>query len=195
MRDNYAVQAQQAQALLLQEDLEALCHRHRLRDCGDAFFVPFCGEIYTVMKQDAEIFRPNGEKAEFSEVLSICDLLTRWDGLAQPCGEWATVYSLPHTVQSATARGPADVQAPSKLTSAALRHICASWGVEVTTRADCSFQLPIFGPVEVLAQLWEADEEFPAKFQLLWDKNVQAFLRYETIFYVAGHLAHRYGLE
>ena len=35
----------------------------------------------------------------------------------------------------------------------------------------------------VLLRFWEADDEFPAQLQFLWDRNSMRYLTYETSFY------------
>ena len=48
-----------------------------------------------------------------------------------------------------------------------------------------------FDCLPVLLRFWEADEEFPAQLQLLWDRNTCRYLRYETTFYLSGEILRR----
>lgn len=195
MKNNYDLQQEAARQFFLQYDMAEISRQHGLTLAEGFLRLRYCGEDYAIAQSDGRILRADGSEAGFHEALPIYDLLTRWDGTAQPFGQWATVYSLPHILQSGTARGPAATDGSTRLTESAFRAACGSFGTEVSSKADITYRLPIFGPVEALAQYWRADEEFPAKLQLLWDRNIQAFLHYETIFYVAGHLARRFGLE
>ena len=50
----------------------------------------------------------------------------------------------------------------------------------------CKFQVVPFFPV--LLQFWEGDEEFPPRLLILWDRNADRFLHFETTFYLQGDL-------
>lgn len=54
---------------------------------------------------------------------------------------------------------------------------------------SCRFQVVPFFPV--LLQFWEGDEDFPLKVLLLWDRNTDKFLHFETTFYLQGDLLER----
>ena len=56
---------------------------------------------------------------------------------------------------------------------------------------DFSAVLPVLPFFPVLLRFWEADEEFPAQLQLLWDRNTCRYLRYETTFYLSGEILRR----
>ena len=51
---------------------------------------------------------------------------------------------------------------------------------------DFTFLFLIFSPS--ILRFYDADEEFPAQLQLLWDKNTCNYIHYETTFYIAAHL-------
>ena len=53
----------------------------------------------------------------------------------------------------------------------------------------CKFRVTPFFPV--LLQFWEGDEEFPPKLLILWDRNADSFLHFETTFYLQGDLLER----
>ena len=39
--------------------------------------------------------------------------------------------------------------------------------------------------------VWAGDEEFPPKLLILWDRNADSFLHFETTFYLQGDLLNR----
>ncbi len=51
------------------------------------------------------------------------------------------------------------------------------------------FQATPFFPI--LLQFWEGDEEFLPKLMILWDRNTDKFLHFETTFYLQGDLLER----
>ena len=57
--------------------------------------------------------------------------------------------------------------------------------------ADLTCRFPVTPFFPVLLQFWESDEEFPAKLLLLWDRNADSFLHFETTFYLQGDLLER----
>ena len=58
-------------------------------------------------------------------------------------------------------------------------------------KGDIAYRVNLFPFFPVRVQFWNADEEFPASLQILWDGNTLDFLHYETTYYLAGHLLHR----
>ena len=60
-------------------------------------------------------------------------------------------------------------------------------------------EMPVVPYFSVLFQFWDADEEFPAKILILWDKVSMSYLHFETTFYLQGDLletiARQAGLE
>ncbi len=40
-------------------------------------------------------------------------------------------------------------------------------------------------------QFWEGDEEFPPKLLILWDRNTDQFMHFETTFYLQGDILAR----
>lgn len=194
MQNNYEIQAEQARALFARQDLDAIARRHGLRQDADSLLLDFCGQLYRVRLQDARVLRPDGTLAGFEEVLSIYDLLNH-SQTAPLAGEWCTVYSLPHTLRSGTAAGPAASDGSTSLPADRFLAACQAIGTPVSSKADYSFQIPVFGKVSVLLQYWQADEEFPAKLQCLWDRNAQNFVLFETMFYIMRHLYRQLGLN
>jgi len=57
--------------------------------------------------------------------------------------------------------------------------------------ADLSCSIPVTPFFPVLLQFWEGDEEFPPKLLILWDRNADRFLHFETTFYLQGDLLER----
>ena len=58
-------------------------------------------------------------------------------------------------------------------------------------RADVTCLIPVTSFFPVLLQFWDGDEEFEPELVLLWDKNSNQFLNFETMFYLQGDLLDR----
>ena len=54
--------------------------------------------------------------------------------------------------------------------------------------ADVTCRLCATPFVPILLQFWEGDEEFAPRLVLLWDRNADQLLHYETTFYLQGDL-------
>ena len=57
--------------------------------------------------------------------------------------------------------------------------------------ADLTYLFWVTPFFPVLLQFWESDEEFPPKLLILWDRNTQSFMHFETTFYLQGDLLAR----
>lgn len=194
MQNNYALQMKQAQILFSKQDLDAIARRHNLRTEPPGLWLEFCGKPYQLRRTDARILRADGTPANFEETLSIYDLLNHSQA-APLAGEWCSVYALPHTLHSGSGIGPAANDGKTCVSAAQFLAACQSVGTALPSKADYSFQIPVFGKLSVLLQYWQADEEFPAKLQCLWDKNAREFVLFETMFYIMGHLYQQLGFH
>lgn len=57
--------------------------------------------------------------------------------------------------------------------------------------ADVTCKIPVTDFFPVLLQFWESDDEFPPKLMLMWDRNTDSFLHFETTFFLQGDLLER----
>ena len=58
-------------------------------------------------------------------------------------------------------------------------------------KGDVSYEIPVFDFLSIIVQFWESDDEFDASLQILVDKNVLQFMRYETMWYAVDHMLDR----
>ena len=54
-----------------------------------------------------------------------------------------------------------------------------------------AYEIPLFDFLKCRIQFWNSDEDFDAQLQILMDKNILDFIRYETVWYAVGHLMRR----
>ena len=71
------------------------------------------------------------------------------------------------------------------------RTACANMGAEPQNMGDIGHRLQIFPDLPMCLKFYFGDEEFPPQLTLLWDKNTLRFVRYETVYYIAGCLQKR----
>lgn len=72
-----------------------------------------------------------------------------------------------------------------------LRAVCSRLGQLSSIKGDLSAVIPVFDFLPVCLRFWDADEEFPASLQILYDENILDFMRFETVFYMTDHLLGR----
>ena len=139
--------------------------------------------------QDGEHWSPAG----FLDAMTIYDLLCCAKDGAQLSGRYCKAENLPGTMHGAnpdkdafSAFARSCDKAPGKL-DAALR---ALGGTDLHT-GEISYQVPMFDFLPVIAQFWASDDEFPPVFKLMWDENVLAFLKFETVCYAARFFTSR----
>ena len=71
------------------------------------------------------------------------------------------------------------------------RAACQAMGGREVALGDLGFEIPAFPGVAMCLKFYFGDEEFPPQLTFLWDKNILQFVRYETVYYIAGCIRER----
>ncbi len=198
MRNNYELQMQAAAQSFLGYDMAEIARRFSLRLEEAALYLSVLRTPCRIRRDNAAVERCAGEvwePAGFDLAMTVYDLLTNPNGRPVLAHEWCAHTSF-HAVQGGTVSGtlmihPEQSAQPFAGKLPLLRRACTRLGGEVTAGGDFSAVLPVFDCLPVLLRFWEADEEFPAQLQLLWDRNTCRYLRYETTFYLTGEILRR----
>ena len=198
MRNNYELQMQAAARAFLGYDPAELARRFSLRLDEKALDLTVLAAPHRVRLDNGAVERLEAGRwkpAGFQISMTVYDLLTNPNGRPVLAHAWCAHTSF-HAVQGGTLSGslmisPEESARPFAGKLPALRHACALLGGTETAGSDFSAVLPAFDCLPVLLRWWEADEEFPAQLQLLWDRNTCLFLRYETTFYLSGAILRR----
>lgn len=136
------------------------------------------------------------ECRSYSTVMTIYDLLCCHKGETAPSlfGQWCAVgtFVLTGVTHTDTFTKKYAQLFDNRLDE--LKAACEKLGgvfLERMAGADltCKFQVVPFFPV--LLQFWEGDNEFSPKLILLWDRNTDRFMHFETTFYLQGDLLER----
>ena len=190
MKNNYELSRDRAQDYFLRFDQAAMIRQWQLPRDEPRLYVKLFGRRYAICRETGRILRCwSGEQANYSEALSIFDLLCHQGGEKRLSGEFAPVNSL-------NGRPVAGVGTDFYRTAAARFHrdeesfyrACLELGGVPVEMGDLGFRFPLFAELEVILKYYRADEDFPASVTLLWDKNMLQFVYYETVFYLAGCL-------
>jgi len=197
---NYDLQLDIAKGIFLKYDQELLIRKFHLEADELWIYLSYLQIPCRIHRKDGGIQECcNGiwkECRSFSTVMTVYDSLCYPQGASVPelMGQWCSVGTFVVT-------GVTDTETFTKKYAAqfdgrldALKAACENLGgVQQPSMAGadvtCRFAVTPFFPV--LLQFWESDEEFPPKLMLLWDRNTDKFLHFETTFYLQGDLLER----
>ena len=191
--DNYAVMTERARELFLQFDQEAMCARLGIVPTPDAIPVRFLGEPLRVRRGDGRVLRADGTGASFCASMAVYDALARQNS-PRLSGDFVPTSAL-HGIHGTHAvheelNGTAAQRFAGR--AAALDAALAALGGRPWDGpGDVKRVVDVFDFFPVCVRFYDADEEFPASLQFLWDANATDFLYYETLWYVMNELLAR----
>ena len=187
--DNYALSRDRAQRYFLGFDQKKLLDAWHLEYDEASIYVDFLGQSYRICRKTGQVYRSvDGSAADFSEALSIYDLLCHEGYPKVAAGHYAPVNSLGIRYVGVVTDFHSQHAAFFDRHFAAFSAACRSLGGLPVPMGDAGFCFTIFRDLKVQLKLYRSDEEFPASLTLLWDTNTLEFMKYETVFYVAGAL-------
>ena len=189
---NYDKMLEDARLRFTGYDMSALARMPGVEDRGTQLATRFFAREVLVDKVTGQITL-DGEKAGFSQGLSIYDWLCDRAPDAVAAGEVCPVGSLPGVFVGGSGLGIK----PQRLATIihddpdAFRRCCEVLGGREVPMGDIGYRLEIFPGLPMCLKFYFADEEFPPSLTFLWDKNILRFVRYETVYYIAGCLQER----
>lgn len=132
------------------------------------------------------------EKVGFNAAMTILDLLSYSKEGARPSGQYTVIQNLCQVMNgSSNFAGQGMFASYEKSFDGkveALRSACIALGGEPFGKGDLGFKIPIFRDLCLNLQFWEADDEFPASIQMMFDTNSLSFIHYESCWYLAGYV-------
>ena len=197
MMDNYDLQVDIARGMFLDYDQEMLIRKFRLDADGEFLYLLYLNTPCRISRETGKIEEHlDGcwqECRKYSRVMTIYDLLCYHKGNTLPglSGQWCAVGSFIVAGITETEGFTREYARLFDRSPAALCAACERLGGILQppmARADltCLFRVTRFFPV--LLQFWGGDEEFAPRLLLLWDRNTDRILRFETTFYLQGDL-------
>lgn len=190
--NNYETTLRAAQRHFTEYDMDILAKRAGVTDEGDCLMTSLFGQTVRIDKATGQML-VDGEKANFVQGLSVYDWLCDRNPEAAAAETFCPVSSLPGVLVS----GSGLKIVPQKLADTidknpdSFRHGCESMGGIPVDQGDIGYRVEIFPGLPVCLKFYFADEEFPPSLTLLWDQNILQFVRYETVYYIAGCLQER----
>ena len=173
-------------------DMECLISKAGVTDLGALIETRFFDRKVLISKATGEI-TVEGRNANFGETLSVFDWLC--DAKADACasGAYCPVSHLSRVYVSGSGLSMTGDSVADQIQKdpERFRAICEKMGGKAVPLGDMGYEIPIFSNLSMCLKFYFADEEFPATLNYLWDKNTLDFVRYETVYYIAGCLRSR----
>ena len=197
---NYDLQVDIARKIFLEYDQERLIRKFCLEADAEFLFLTYlntpCRISRTTGAVEEFLLGQWQECRSFSTVMTVYDLLCYHRGETMPAlfGQWCTVGTFVVTGVTQTGTFTKKFATFVDENREKLAAACEKLGGILQPRmagADLTCRFPVTPFFPVLLQFWESDEEFPAKLLLLWDRNADSFLHFETTFYLQGDLLER----
>lgn len=191
--NNYELAKEQARLYFLEKDRADLGKRTGVRVNGNNFLVTFLGAETEIRRDTGAVYSTLLGKtweADFGETLSVYDWLCDRKPEARASGDFCPVSSLPGVYVSGSGLSMTGGPLPARIhrDPACFQRACAALGGTSVPLGDLGIRLQVFPDLPMLLKFYHADEDFPACLTLLWDRNTLDFVRYETVYYIAGTL-------
>lgn len=205
MESNYEKQVYTGREYFLKYDQNILIKKYRLEYDKEYLYLKYIGTKYRINRADGAIEYEEHREwktcKEYTIVMTIYDLLcySGEDTLPSFAGQWQPIAGFAAAGSSPSAEF--FVKKYEKAFSGkteAVKQACLKLGGTLQPKlagADLTFEMPIVPYFSVLFQYWDADEEFPAKILILWDKVSLSYLHFETTYYLQGDLLEAIALK
>jgi len=194
---NYDLALVKAQKEFIQYNIAPMVRKYGLRQDSHYTYITFLSNNYRISRESGCVERLSeagvSVPADFSESMTIYDVLAYAKENATLSGQYASVMHLKGVAKSANPGGNMfEKYAKSfKGRSAELREACEGLSGVFYPVGELAYRIPLFDFLSVVLQFWDADEEFDPALIIKWDDNTLDFMHFETTFYAAGCLLQR----
>ncbi len=190
--DNYETMLSAAKQRFCTYDMAQIAAKTGIISTNTHLHTTFLGETVQVEKSTGEAV-VGGRRASFGEGLTLFDWLCDRKENARAAWRFCPVSSLPGVLVSGGSLTMRPTAAADKIDKDPEKFIafCQAIGGTATGAGDIGFQIWAFPDLPMQLKFYRADEEFPASLTLLFDANTLQFIRYETVYYLAGCLLRR----
>lgn len=198
--DNYDLQVDIGKKIFLEYNQEALICKFQLKADTQYIYLTYlntpCRISRTTGTVEEQIENAWRECRDYSTVMTIYDLLCHHKGRIAPAllGQWCTVGTFVVTGVTKTEGFTGKYARFFDDHPEELKAACEKLGGILQPRMAGADQTHLFWVTPffpILLQFWEADEDFPPKVLILWDRNTDQFMHFETTFYLQGDLLER----
>ncbi|MDO4621732.1 MAG: DUF3786 domain-containing protein [Eubacteriales bacterium] len=194
MCGNADTMTETSRQLFLTLDQEQLIQKFSLDADEENIYISFLGQTYAVNRVLGNVVIPGSfQPLPVDVVMAIYNVLTHSaevQELPVLSGTWYTLNQLGgllaagHTAKLQTP----EVLKPFEGKVDELRKVCEDMGGIPAKGGDVSYQLPVFPFLPMWFQYWDADDEFPASVQFLWDKDAEKLLHFEILHHTTAYI-------
>lgn len=196
---NYEITKRRVQGDFLKYDQEKIIQKFALHADEKFLYIKFIGHFYRINRQTGYLEWSEDDfltctEGDFNEALTIYDLLCDSKDNCQASGDYINLQSLSSLQSSSKKLGDGLFGGKEKIfdhKEELLSGICEKLGGVKAGKGDVAYEIPLFDFLPCRIQFWNSDDEFEAQLQIFMDKNILDFIRYETVWYAAGHLMRR----
>lgn len=195
---NYEKTRNRMRAAFLKYDQRQMVEKFHLEQDAQFLYMNFCGRKYALERSTGRVlWQPRDsapyEEADFNVSMTLYDVLCCSAEGCRAAGRFCTLYAAKGCVNTVQV-GENYFQTAAQYFSGRvglLRAACERIGELSGMKGDLSAIIPAFDFLPVCLRFWDADDEFPASLQILYDENILDFMRFETVFYMTDHLLDR----
>ena len=174
----------------LKYDQEKMISILNLPHDQETIHIDFLGKTYTVYRNSGELMQEE-RLADLDEMASIYEFLTTATHLPNETNDWRSIASLcTNTTDTSLGRYVEYLQ-PFEGKLALMQEACTKLGGVSAKKGDVSSLIPVFDGITVWFQYWEADDEFPASVQFLWDASIVDFFRWSILWNIMTCITNR----
>ena len=195
--NNYEITLQEARKIFLCYKQSVILQKFPLEHDEQYLYIDLLARRYRIDRSTGivDFLDENNipHEADFNVSLSIYDVLCGSRPDCMLSGQFAPINSVANNYHTEDLGGSVFGNCPTYFSEHSDRleaALIALHGVK-DGKGDIAYRINTFPFLPIRVQFWEADEDFPASLQILWDTNTLQYLRYETTYYVAGHLLRR----
>ncbi|MGM9669009.1 MAG: DUF3786 domain-containing protein [Faecousia sp.] len=195
MADNYEITKRRTAKVFLTYDQNLMAGKRGAWLDEKRIYLRFIGQTYGIDRKTGVVtcVDEQDREAGFSEAMTIYDALCDAKQDYLPSGRFCRINRMKGVAQT-SGLGEGMHGAEARLFGAdpaGFAGSCRRLGGIPFAVGDIAYRIPLFDDMDVVVQLWEPDEDFPANLCVLWDENTLQCIKYETTYYALGHLLRR----
>lgn len=177
-------------------DQQAMIGKFSLNADREYIYLPLLGQNHRIHRATGLVeYEDSGSfhEAAVNAAATIYDILCCSQPNCTLSGQFAPINSVAKNYHTQNLGGSVFDSCPEAFSAHPdrLEQALIALGGTKDGKGDIAYRVDAFSFLPIRVQFWEADDEFPASLQILWDLNTLDFLHYETTYYLAGHLLHR----
>ena len=192
-KDNYQLQAQQAQQRFLSYDQTKLAEKLGLKQDEQYFYVNLIDIPYRICRKTGTQQRQEAgqwvDANSHREVMTLLDLVCDSKAHRFLSGKWKNMTDFGLMFHRSLLENKIDPAAEKfQQDPEGFRKACETLDGKPFPQGDIAYSIELFDGLAVLVQLWFGDEEFPACLRFLWDANALMYIKYETMYFARSLL-------